>query len=385
MTIRLYHDSAALTFEATVIGHDSDPTRVLLDRTAFYPTSGGQPHDIGMLGGVPVHDVIDADVGIVHVVERAIAVGPVEGMVDAARRFDYTVQHTAQHLLSAIAADRLGWETRSVHFGAESSTIEFAAPAASDRQLAELEEWANTAISTDHPVTIGMEPAGAPGLRKPSTREGMLRIVTIAGLDRSACGGTHVTSTGRIGSLWVRGSERIRGHVRIVYLAGPRVLGAARALDAALHGLAAAAGSAVDELSDLVPRRLEALRVAEARLEVLEATVAAAEAARLAIGTTPGPDGLRVITELDSGRSPDEMQRLARAVAALAGTRFVGTIASPPLVVVAAHPESGCHAGTMLRAALAVVGGKGGGSPTFAQGTVEQSSDLAQVVATLLT
>ncbi len=384
MTIRLYHDSDALAFEASVIGHDGDPTRVLLDRTAFYPTSGGQPHDTGVLGGVPVHDVIDADVGIVHVVERALAVGSVEGMVDAPRRFDYTVQHTAQHLVSAIAADRLGWQTSSVHFGAEDSTIEFATESASDGELVALEEWANTAIRADLPVTISVEPAGAPGLRKLSTRAGMLRIVTIADLDRSACGGTHVTSTGRIGSLWVRGSERIRGQVRIVYLAGPRILGAAHALETTVHGLAATAGSAVDELSDLLPRRLEALRMAEARVAVLEATVATAEAARLAAGTPSGPDGIRVITDLESGRSPDEMQRLARAVAALASTRFVGTLASPPLVVVAAHPDSGCHAGTMLRTALAVVGGKGGGSLTFAQGTVERSSDLAQVVATLL-
>lgn len=385
MTIRLYHDGDALTFEAMVLGHDGDPTRVLLDRTAFYPTSGGQPHDIGVLGGVPVLDVIDADLGIVHVVERAVPLGPVEGTVDAARRFDYTVQHTAQHLLSAIAADRLGWETSSVHFGTDYSTIEFVTKAASDRELAELEGWANAAIRADHPVTTGMEPAGAPGLRKPSMRDGMLRIVTIAGLDRSACGGTHVTSTGRIGSLWVRGSERIRGHVRVVYLAGPRVLNVARSLDAVLQGLAAAAGSTVEELPELLPRRLEALRVAEARVEELEETHAGAEAVRLAAATVPGPDGIRVITELESGRLPDGMQRLARALAALPGTCFVGTISSPALIVVSAHPDTGWNAGQMLRAALAVVAGKGGGSPTFAQGTVERPSNLAQVVAALLT
>lgn len=385
MTIRLFHDSDALTFEATIVGHDGDPTRVLLDRTAFYPTSGGQPHDTGVLGGVPVRDVIDTDLGIVHVVERAISPGPVRGEVDAVRRFDYTVQHTAQHLLSAMAADRFGWETSSVHFGREYSTIEFATAAASDRELADLEACANAAIRADHLVTIGWEPAGAAGLRKPSARDGMLRIVTIDGIDRSACGGTHVTSTGRIGSLWVRDSERIRGHVRVVYLAGPRVLVEARSLDAMLRSLAVATGSAVDELPDLVPRRLDALRVAEVKVAALEVRAAAAEAARLAAGTEPGPDGTRVITELASGRSPEEMQHLARAAAARPGTRFVGTIVSPPRVVVAAHPGTGWHAGAMLRAALAAVGGKGGGSPTFAQGTVEQGSDLAQVVAALLT
>ncbi|HET9066189.1 MAG TPA: alanyl-tRNA editing protein [Gemmatimonadales bacterium] len=384
MTIRLYHDSPALEFEATVIAHDGDPSRVVLDRTAFYPTSGGQPHDTGLLGGLRVLDVIDADARIVHLLDGPLPLGPVDGRVDAERRFDYTVQHTAQHLVSAIAADRLGWETRSVHFGEESSTIEFATASASDRQLADLESRTNAAIMADHPVTTGREPSGAPGLRKPSTREGMLRIVTIAGLDRSACGGTHVTSTGRIGSVWVRGSERIRGHVRIVYLAGPRVLRVARSLDHALQELAAATGSSPEELPDLVPRRFEALRLATARVAALEGTVAAREAERLAHAVAPGPDGIRVVMELASDRSPTELQCLARAMAERPGTRFIGTIATPPLVVVAAHPASGWHAGTRLRAAMAAVGGKGGGAPTLAQGTVAAAADLAEVVATLL-
>ena len=105
MTTRLYYDSDALTFTAAVIAHDGDPTRVVLDQTAFYPTSGGQPHDTGTLGGVAVVDVIDDDERIVHVLAAPLDLGPVEGQVDADRRHDHTVQHTAQHLLSALAAD----------------------------------------------------------------------------------------------------------------------------------------------------------------------------------------------------------------------------------------------------------------------------------------
>ncbi|MBP9899466.1 MAG: hypothetical protein KBF28_13890, partial [Gemmatimonadales bacterium] len=112
MTLRLYYTSATLLdFPATVIGHDGDLTRVVLDQTAFYPTSGGQPHDTGMLGGIPVIDVIDDGERIIHVLAAPLPLGEVRGVVNAARRTDHMEQHTAQHLLSAIAADTFGWET----------------------------------------------------------------------------------------------------------------------------------------------------------------------------------------------------------------------------------------------------------------------------------
>ena len=109
MTTRLYYDSASLQFDAQAIAHDGDSTRVILDRTAFYPTSGGQPHDTGTLGTARVIDVIDGDDGIVHVLDAPLALGPVHGAIDGDRRHDFTVQHTAQHLLSALAGDRFGW------------------------------------------------------------------------------------------------------------------------------------------------------------------------------------------------------------------------------------------------------------------------------------
>ncbi|MGD9523311.1 MAG: DHHA1 domain-containing protein [Gemmatimonadales bacterium] len=385
MTTRLYYDSDALTFTAAVIAHDGDPTRVVLDQTAFYPTSGGQPHDTGTLGGVAVVDVIDDDERIVHVLAAPLDLGPVEGQVDADRRHDHTVQHTAQHLLSALAADRLGWETASVHFGADRSLIEFDTAAASDDELAALEGWAAAAVAEGLPVTVGYEDAAmASGLRKPPAREGIIRVVTIEGLDRSACGGTHVTSTARLGSIWVRGSERIRGRIRVEYLAGQRVLAAARGAVARLERLAAAAGAAPAELEELIPRRLEALREAEVRLEALEHELATHEAARLVAAVPAQADGARWVVEARSSRSPAALRRLADAMRELPGAVFLATRTDPPTVLLAAHPDSGVVAGARLKEGLAAVGGRGGGSAVLAQGTVPESAALDRVVAALV-
>ena len=208
MTTRLYHhDPLLLEFDAVVVEHTGDAQHVVLDRTAFYPTSGGQPHDTGALGGARVTDVIDEAARIVHVLDVPLPLGPVHGSVDGVRRRDHMQQHTAQHVLSALASDRLGWDTASVHFGQDHSSIEFAVAGASEQQVLELEQWANEVVGEAREVSIGFEDAAAAdriGLRKPSGRSGEIRVITIANLDRSACGGTHVMRTSEIGCVQLR-------------------------------------------------------------------------------------------------------------------------------------------------------------------------------------
>lgn len=383
MTTRLYYNSDALSFQAVATGHEGDPTRLVLDQTLFYPTSGGQPHDTGTLNETRVLDVIDAGSGIVHVLEKPIPLGPVAGVIDAERRFDFTVQHTSQHLLSALAADRFGWDTTSVHFGSEHSTIEFAVSAVTEGELSALESAANAAIRADHRVTISMESSDAVGLRKMSTREGTLRIVTIEGIDRSACGGTHLSSIGRIGAVWVEGVERIRGQVRVSFRAGPRVLSAVHRLDRTVQQIASSAGASPDEIAELVPRRLAALRAAEARREELESMLATTEILRLVANAQPGADGLRVLLDIDSDRTLEELRCLARAVESSARTLFIGSPHDSSSLVVGASADAGWHAGDRLRSALAPVGGKGGGTATFAQGSVPHVAMREGVVESL--
>src|SRR5579862_3810262 len=236
-THRLYYTDSTLTqFEATVVSSSGDAGRaeVTLDQTAFYPSSGGQPYDTGTLGDRRVIDVIDRDDGeIVHVVEEALEVGArVRGVVDWPRRFDHMQQHTGQHILSA-AFDRLfRVRTVSFHLGAESSTIDLARTVTAV-EIGAAEDEANRIVWEDRPVNIRFADAAeaaALALRKPSAREGTLRLIEVEGFDLSACGGTHVGRTGGIGVVAVASAEKFKGGQRIEFVCGGRALARFRSL-----------------------------------------------------------------------------------------------------------------------------------------------------------
>jgi alanyl-tRNA synthetase len=388
VTARLYyHDSHRLEFDAIAVEHVGDAHHVVLDRTAFYPTSGGQPHDTGKLGGARVSDVIDDDRRIVHVVDAVIPLGPVHGAVDGVRRRDYTQQHTAQHLLSALAADRLGWDTESVHFGEEHSSIEFAIPAASDQQLLELEQWANEVVGEAREVSIGFEDAVAAdqaGLRTPSRRTGEIRVITIANLDRSACGGTHVSRTSEIGGVLLLGAEKIRGHVRISFLAGGRVNSRARTSAAALAAVARDLSCAVSELGALVPARQLEFKVLRDQLAKLEQEVAVSRLGALVDATAPDADGIRRVWYRGANESAAMLRTMAQAIGPLDRVMFAAIAPLPPTIYFAASADSGIDAGSVLKPALSAVGGRGGGSARVAQGTAPTEQALDDVAVSLL-
>src|SRR5262249_17507973 len=158
--------------------------------TAFYPTSGGQPFDTGTIAGAPVLDVVDEGDRIAHVMGAAVDRDEVECVVEWARRFDHMQQHSGQHLLSAVMAGLFGIATLSVHFGAESSTVDLETPSLSADQVIAAELRANQAVFENRPITVHFaQNTDELGLRKASERTGVLRVVSIEGLDRSACGG----------------------------------------------------------------------------------------------------------------------------------------------------------------------------------------------------
>lgn len=388
MTERLYyHDARLLEFDAAVIEHVGDAHHVVLDRTAFYPTSGGQPHDIGVLGGARVTDVIDDDHRIIHVVDAAVSLGPVHGAVDGVRRRDHMQQHTAQHLLSALAGDRFGWDTASVHFGEEHSSIEFATPAASAQQLLQLEQWANEVVSEARDVSVGFEDAAVAeraGLRKPSGRTGEIRTITIGDLDRSACGGTHVSRTSEIACVLLLGVEKLRGHLRIGFLAGHRVVSYARASDVTLAALAHGMSCAVGELETLVPARQQEFKALRDQMSKLEQEVAASRLRALVAATTPGAGGIRRILHRATDESAAMLRAMAQAVGSLDRVVLVAIAASPPTIYFAASADSSVDAGARLKPALAAVGGRGGGSARVAQGTAGTTAAAEAVAAAVL-
>ncbi len=389
MTERLYYTDPRLeAFAARVEETRDQGRRLYLDRTAFYPTSGGQPHDTGTLAGVPVLDVVDEGERIAHVLaEPAAAAGEeVEGRIDWPRRFDHMQQHTGQHLLSAIFSDAFGLETVSVHFGEDASTLDLTVHGLDPAMLLEAEARANAAIWEDRPVTVGFEDADAAmaaGLRKPTEREGRLRVVAIEGLDRSACGGTHVESTGRIGAILLRRTERIRSETRVEFLCGGRAIRRARADFAALTLAARVFSAPIDEVPALVESQQRQLRTLQSDRKSLDQELAAFRARDLYERTPPAADGVRRAVHAVTPGAADELRALALAFTALPKALLVGSVESPPVVLLATSEDSGIEAGTALRCVLDELGGRGGGSARIAQGSLPDAAALARAVELL--
>jgi len=386
MTSRLYYtDAYATAFDGRITDVSADGQRVYLDQTAFYPTSGGQPYDVGSLGDSQVADVVDEDERVAHVLTAPLsghAIGDtVRGTIDWARRFDHMQQHTGQHLLSAVFADLFGYETVSVHFGAERSSLDLDVGAIDAAQLGDAERRANEIVWQNRPVSVGFEDAStAAGLRKPAPRGGTLRIVTIAELDRSACGGTHVRATGEIGAITLRGMERIRKQTRVEFLCGVRVVRQARADFEALSAIALSVKASLTEAPALVAAQSAELRDTAAARKRLEGELAVHQARALYDMTAATSGGVRVAVLRRDGGSLEEIRPFAQAFAALPKTVFVAAVLSPPTVLVAAADDAGVDAGKLLKPALAAAGGRGGGSPRLAQGTVPNADALEDAV-----
>jgi alanyl-tRNA synthetase len=346
MTERLYYTDAYLReFDATVVERTDGGRRIYLDRTAFYPTSGGQPFDTGRLGEVQVLDVVDEGERIAHQLDGPVADDRIIGRIDWDRRFDHMQQHTGQHLLSAVIADLLGHATMSVHFGDSSSTLDLDAGEIELEQVVAVEARANAVVTEDRAVEVGFESAtGTTGLRKPSAREGTLRIITIDRLDRSACGGTHVRATGEIGAILIGKIERVRKTVRLEFVCGGRAVRRARSDHDLLVRLAGLYSASPGELPALLEGQRGELRRAAASVRELEHTVARYRAAELYAAATLRPSGRRVIVLREETGPLERLRPLAQAVAALSRAAFLGVVSQPPGVLVATSEDSGIGA-----------------------------------------
>ena len=387
MTVRHYYtDAYRAEFTAAVVERSPDGTRLYLDETAFYPTSGGQPHDVGTLGGVDVVDVVDEESRIAHVLATPLASAETRlvGRIDWARRYDHMQQHTGQHLLSAVFEDLFDAKTVSVHFGPESSTLDLDVESLAHEQTLAAESRANELVGEARPVVVTFEDAAtAQGLRKASERTGALRIVSIEGVDRSACGGTHVRSTAEIGAVLLRSTEKVRKTTRVEFVCGRRALRRARRDLEALSSIAASLSSSLDDAPAVVATQSERLRDADNARKKLDRELSGYRARERYDAATANAAGVRTIVLRDAA-SIDELRAFAQAAFALPRVVVVGALAAPPSVLVASSEDSGLDAGKTLKERLAAVGGRGGGSPRLAQGSVPDAAALESVVAALV-
>jgi alanyl-tRNA synthetase len=381
VTERLYYTDAYLTeFDATILRVESrgDRREALLDRTAFYPTSGGQPFDTGRLGSTRVIDVVDGDDGVIrHVIEGELEPGRIHGTIDWNRRFEHMQQHTGQHVLSAAFDRLLDARTESFHLGSISSTIDLNRTL-SAAEIARAETEANRVVWEDREVSVRFasaeEATGLP-LRKESVRTGTLRLIEIPGFDISACGGTHVASTGAIGNIAVASSERFRGGARVEFVCGVRALNAYRELREAM----AASVRLVSVLPSELPGGIERLQ-AEAKdmkrqIKDLQSRLAGFEGAALA-DRAQVFGNIRAVVDAVDGSDQTGLKALAATITARSGhVAVLFSAPGPSAAVIARAADSTLDCAALLKKLIERFGGKGGGRPDLAQGGLQGAPD----------
>jgi alanyl-tRNA synthetase len=376
---RLYYtDASCLDFTATVIDQQitGSGARVVLDQTAFYPTTGGQPHDTGTLGGVRVVDVIDDDEGrVVHLLEQPL--GPdllqpgaqVHGLIDRARRLDHMQQHSGQHVLSAAFDRLIGVRTVSFHLGLVTSTMDLVREVM-PAEIAAAEDAANRVVWDDRPVTIRFttaEEAAQLPLRKESVREGILRLIDMGGFDLSACGGTHVSRTGEIGVIAVRTWERFKGGARLEFVCGARALASYRELRDASSAASRQLSVLPNELAGAIERLQTESRDQRRQMRSLTEQLARYHARDVA-ARAERIGAVAVVVEAMAGYDANGLKVLAASIVSEpCRVAVLFTAERPALGVVARSADVGLDASALLKRLNAQFGGKGGGKPDLAQ------------------
>ena len=405
MTDRLYyHDSFLYEFEAQTVdvlpnADESGRTAILLNQTAFYPTSGGQVFDTGLMelpdgNKLRVHQVEQNDNGdVLHFVDNHVRVErgtPIRGSIDAERRQDHMQQHTGQHVLSAAFIRLFELPTVSFHMGSESCTIDLDAKALTGQQVEAAEKLANQVIFENRPVEIrfvSQDQARGMGLRKiPVVDKEELRLIDIQDFDLTACGGTHVRSTCQIGVILLRKTEKVRQGWRVEFVCGGRAISTARKDYAVLAEAGGLLSSHYRDVPQQIRKSQEDARLARKMQEQLVEELAEAHASKL-LAEHHGAGGRRVIKKTFADRDQAYIKLLAQRLTR-GNENVVALLAASsgtPAMVFAASPDQGLDMNTAMKEALARLGGRGGGSKELAQGGPARVDDLETVLNELAT
>lgn len=380
-TTRRYYENVDLDrCEATILTIEPIDGRraVILDSTVFYPEGGGQPDDRGTINGVAVTAVRERGEDVLHFVEgpgaEALAPGKAELRIDADRRRDFATQHTAQHLLSATVLRLYGAPTLSMHLGDESCTIDVDAPELAAAALAEAEEAAFDVIEADYPVIAHLCPpediAAFPLRKRPPADEEVIRVIEIDGYDYSPCCGTHLPSTGRIGTIKVIGAEKYKGMTRVTFVAGRRAFCDHRAVRAAVERAAVTLKVPVVETGAATVALAERMALQDRSLLNLRETLAGHEASRIA-----ATSGGKAVVECFGDRGIDEALRVGRALQKL--TDAVVVIASgADRKAAALTSRKDIDLRPTMKALLEAHHGVGGGGPSYFQAAFDSKADL---------
>ena len=386
-TVRLYWDDAyRVGFTARIIerlvvnGHPA----VLLDQTCFYPTSGGQPHDVGTLGEVSVIDVRDEDRGVVHVLSGPLQDAEVRGQIAWSRRLDHMQQHTGQHILSQAFERQSGAETVSFHLGEEVCTIDLAVLDLGDQQAAAAESLAHDVVLADGPVTTRVyapDELSSLALRRPPKAQDSVRVVSVSDFDVCACGGTHVTTTGQVGPIHIRRWTKQRGNTRVEFLCGLRALRDYCTKDRICYALAGDLSTGVEDLLDAVARLRESERSAQHGADALRARVLELELPGL-VDQAEQMGDLRVLCRRLEGYDAGNMRYIAQQVVLQPHrVALLGVTDPSPQLCFARSEDVDLDMARLLRDVTQHYGGKGGGRPHVAQGGGIRAADMDALLA----
>jgi alanyl-tRNA synthetase len=395
MTDRLYYqDSFLYNFDAEVHEVIETPRPALiLDRSAFYPTSGGQIHDTGHITianndhKFRVTEAADTEDGrIVHYLEGPLKdVQPgsrIHGEIDPARRRDHMQQHSAQHVLSAAFVRLFNMPTVSFHMADDYCSIDLDTPSLTPTQIESAERLANEIILENRPVDVRYvtrEEAANLGLRKlPPVERDQLRLIDIHDWDLTACGGTHVAHTGQIAGILLRKSEKVRQGYRVEFVAGQRAVATARRDFTALTETAAMFSANIYDVPHQARKSLDEIRALRKQAEQSQEDLAAAQATTL-LAATPETHGRKLIVETLIGRDLNFLKLLAQKLTRQSPSviALLATDSPQPALVFAQSPGQPHDMAALLKQTVASLGGRGGGSKDLAQGAAPQSTGLA--------
>jgi alanyl-tRNA synthetase len=392
MTTRLYyHDSFLYDFEAEVreVQEGAKPA-LFLDRTAFYPTSGGQVFDTGLISTenekLKVTEVVDTEDGrVVHYLEappKSLQPGSkIRGQIDATRRRDHMQQHTGQHVLSAAFVRLFNIPTVSFHMADDYCSIDLDTPTLTKDQIESAERLANEIILENRTVDIRFvtrEEAGKLGLRKlPPAERDELRLIDIHDFDLSACGGTHVNQTGQIGCVLLRKTEKVRQGWRVEFVAGQRAVATARRDFTTLTEAAALFSAHIYDVPQQARKSLEEIRNLRKQREQAQEELAEAQAAAL-LAETPETSGRKLVIRTFADRDMNSLKLLAQKLTRRAPNviALLATTSPQPSLVFAQSAGQPDDMGALIKQTLSKLGGRGGGSKDMAQGGVPNAAGI---------
>ena len=414
MTDRLYyHNSFLYDFVAAledVRTLADGRTALVLDRTAFYPTSGGQTFDTGWIELEPleqergkflpklrVSEVAEEEDGtVLHIVDgyshasnrglhgppdSGVTATRVKGFIDVERRRDHMQQHSGQHVLSAAFVELFGMPTVSFHMGEETCTIDLDAKAVTSEQVKKAEARANEIVWADGEVAMRFvtpDEARGLGLRKiPPAERDKLRLIDIKGFDLCACGGTHVSRTGQIGTILLRKVEKAKGGVRVEFVCGERAMRVARKDYETLTDAAALFSTHIWEVPAQIRKGVEEQKAAGKTQQKLLEEIAELKAAQI-VANTPEQNGMKLVAQIFEDRELAFVRLLAQKLAKHESVvALLGAGAGQKSVVFAQSPGMKFDMGALMKELMTELGARGGGAKDLAQGGAE---DPARVI-----